>query len=192
MAEKDESVPRRNKLLILIPLFIIFVMIGILVYYGFFAKPPNLVWNLLNRIPLINNIIVQPEQNAIEDPIVKRENQLKERETSLNALESQLQQRELELSKKETELEQREIDINNKLDEINNVLKPQFDDIKKLSSLYGKMDPKSAADALSKLNNDNLTAQILKNMGTEQAAAILNNMDPTQAARITGVLAPIQ
>ncbi len=172
------------------------IVIGI-IYLGFFANfanPINRIFMYIPKdMPVVKNVISQKVHGTVMNESDEQQDQLEKEKKSLSDLadrlqdmEDKLDKKEEELNDKEAELEKRETDLNTQQTKVT----AQVDNIKKLSGVYNKMDPKAAANSLTKLNDNNLAAQILKNMSTEQAGAILSNMEASQAAAITKALAP--
>jgi flagellar motility protein MotE (MotC chaperone) len=193
MTENNNTLPKRKKLKTFILIIALIVFAGVIIFLGFFAKSASPVNYLLNDTPVVKNIMSRAKQKLFVDESGEQENQLEEQRASLNELADQLQNMEDTLDKKEEELNNRGIDLTKKETNLKiqqAKLNAQYDNMRKLSSVYSKMDPNAAAGSLNKLNDNNLAAQILKNMGTDKAGAILSNMDPGQAAAITKVLAP--
>ena len=109
--------------------------------------------------------------------LVDKEKELDEREARLVDLEAKLQLEKQELDKKIQTLEQTRRDIASKLE---NRVAADEENITKLVGVYSNMKPQTAAQVISKLD-DELAINILKRMKKQEAGSILNFIDAEKA-----------
>lgn len=124
-----------------------------------------------------------PQQAATPDAqaLLKRQDELDQRERSLKSLEADLNARVAKLK----EMEQ---SIKSMLDEAKGIKDKK---LKHLIDVYSNMNAKQAARVLETLDNT-IAVKILSGMRGRQAGEILNNMEAKKAAGLTEMLTKLQ
>lgn len=112
-------------------------------------------------------------QQELAQVRAKAEN-LRQKEIELKSLQEEVDKKLSELGKVRQELDQRLA----KKDE------EQLKKVRELAKMYEKMDPASAAEVLTSLDDD-LAIGILGGIKSKTAGKILGNMDKDQAARLS-------
>lgn len=118
-----------------------------------------------------------PDSNAL----LKRQDELDQREQGLKSLESELNSRIAKLKEMETS-------IKGMLEEAKGVKDQK---LKHLIDVYSNMNAKQAAKVLETLDNG-IAVKILAGMRGRQAGEVLNNMEAKKAAGLTEMLTRIQ
>lgn len=118
-----------------------------------------------------------PESNAL----LKRQDELDQREQALKSLEAELNSRVAKLKEMETS-------IKGMLEEAKGVKDQK---LKHLIDVYSNMNAKQAAKVLETLDNG-IAVKILAGMRGRQAGEVLNNMEAKKAAGLTEMLTKIQ
>ncbi len=126
-----------------------------------------------------------PEKPATASPdaqaLLKRQDELDQREAALKTLETDLNARVAKLKEMETS-------IKAMLEEAKGVKDQK---LKHLIDVYSNMNAKQAAKVLETLDN-NIAVRILAGMRGRQAGEILNNMEAKKAAGLTEMLNKMQ
>ena len=118
-----------------------------------------------------------PDANAL----LKRQDELNQREQALKTLEADLNTRVAKLKEMETS-------IKSMLEEARGVKDQK---LKHLIDVYSNMNAKQAAKVLETLDN-NIAVKILAGMRGRQAGEVLNNMEAKKAAGLTEMLTKMQ
>ena len=118
-----------------------------------------------------------PDDNAL----LKRQDELNQREQALKTLEADLNTRVAKLKEMETS-------IKSMLEEARGVKDQK---LKHLIDVYSNMNAKQAAKVLETLDN-NIAVKILAGMRGRQAGEVLNNMEAKKAAGLTEMLTKMQ
>lgn len=118
-----------------------------------------------------------PEAQAL----LKRQEELDQRETALKSLEADLNTRVAKLKEMETNLKAM-------LEEAKSIKDQK---LKHLIDVYSNMNAKQAARVLETLDN-NIAVRILAGMRGRQAGSVLNNMEAKKAAGLTEMLTKMQ
>ncbi|KHK01239.1 MotE family protein [Desulfovibrio sp. TomC] len=118
-----------------------------------------------------------PDSNAL----LKRQDELDQREQALKSLEAELNSRVAKLKEMETS-------IKGMLEEAKGVKDQK---LKHLIDVYSNMNAKQAAKVLETLDNG-IAVKILAGMRGRQAGDVLNNMEAKKAAGLTEMLTKIQ
>lgn len=113
--------------------------------------------------------------------LLKRQDELDQREQALKALETDLNTRVAKLKEMETSIKQM-------LEEAKGVKDQK---LKHLIDVYSNMNAKQAAKVLETLDNT-IAVKILAGMRGRQAGDILNNMEAKKAAGLTEMLTKLQ
>ena len=113
--------------------------------------------------------------------LLKRQEELDQRETALKSLEADLNTRVAKLKEMETNLKAM-------LDEAKSIKDQK---LKHLIDVYSNMNAKQAARVLETLDN-NIAVRILAGMRGRQAGDVLNNMEAKKAAGLTEMLTKMQ
>lgn len=113
--------------------------------------------------------------------LLKRQDELDQREQALKALETDLNTRIAKLKEMETS-------IKGMLEEAKGVKDQK---LKHLIDVYSNMNAKQAAKVLETLDN-NIAVKILAGMRGRQAGEVLNNMEAKKAAGLTEMLTKVQ
>jgi len=144
----------------------------------------------ISRIPLLNKRLEETNIKA------NLENQLSliEQEKEKIQLEWQnIEKAKQELKAFEDKLKKMEQDLENKKNEVNyslQRLEDNLQNIKEIASYYELMEPKTAANILSEMDNA-LVIQIFKNMKKSSVSQILASMDSKKAGEITLIMSGI-
>lgn len=127
----------------------------------------------------------EPEKPVATTPdaqnLLKRQDELDQREQALKSLETDLNTRVAKLKDMESS-------IKNMLEEAKGVKDQK---VKHLIDVYSNMNAKQAAKVLETLDN-NIAVKILAGMRGRQAGEVLNNMEAKKAAGLTEMLTKIQ
>ena len=113
--------------------------------------------------------------------LLKRQEELDQREAALKSLEADLNTRVAKLKEMETNLKAM-------LDEAKSIKDQK---LKHLIDVYSNMNAKQAARVLETLDN-NIAVRILAGMRGRQAGDVLNNMEAKKAAGLTEMLTKMQ
>lgn len=127
-----------------------------------------------NTTPGESTEAVVSEKPSHVEQLLEKEKELIEREKRIVELEEKLQQQKLELDEKIKVLDQTRRDIASRLE--TRVAQDQ-ENIDKLVGVYTNMKPQSAAQVISKLDEE-LAISVLRKMKKQDAGAIMNYMDP--------------
>ncbi|MHC1713300.1 MAG: MotE family protein [Solidesulfovibrio sp.] len=127
----------------------------------------------------------EPEKPVATTPdaqnLLKRQDELDQREQALKSLETDLNSRVARLKDMESSLK-------NMLEEAKGVKDQK---LKHLIDVYSNMNAKQAAKVLETLDN-NIAVKILAGMRGRQAGEVLNNMEAKKAAGLTEMLTKVQ
>jgi flagellar motility protein MotE (MotC chaperone) len=127
----------------------------------------------------------EPEKPVATTPdaqnLLKRQDELDQREQALKSLETDLNTRVAKLKDMESS-------IKNMLEEAKGVKDQK---LKHLIDVYSNMNAKQAAKVLETLDN-NIAVKILAGMRGRQAGEVLNNMEAKKAAGLTEMLTKLQ
>jgi flagellar motility protein MotE (MotC chaperone) len=127
----------------------------------------------------------EPEKPVATTPdaqnLLKRQDELDQREQALKSLETDLNTRVARLKDMESSLK-------NLLEEAKGVKDQK---LKHLIDVYSNMNAKQAAKILETLDN-NIAVKILAGMRGRQAGEVLNNMEAKKAAGLTEMLTKVQ
>jgi len=202
--------PRASKVLRVF-VMIAAVKLGILVFLGLDLMLPNPpvrqtampLWSVTSPLPGPTQALAQqtpaPANTAQAKPapaappapaattpptaqgLLKRQEELDQREQALKTLEADLNSRVAKLKEMETNLR-------GMLDEAKGVKDQK---LKHLIDVYSNMNAKQAAKVLETLDN-NIAVRILAGMRGRQAGEVLNNMEAKKAAGLTEMLTKLQ
>jgi len=199
--------PRASKVLRVF-VMIAAVKLGILVFLGLDLMLPNPpvrqtampLWSVTSPLPGPTQALAQqtpaPANTAQAQPapaapaattpptaqgLLKRQEELDQREQALKTLEADLNSRVAKLKEMETNLR-------GMLDEAKGVKDQK---LKHLIDVYSNMNAKQAAKVLETLDN-NIAVRILAGMRGRQAGEVLNNMEAKKAAGLTEMLTKLQ
>jgi len=202
--------PRASKVLRVF-VMIAAVKLGILVFLGLDLMLPNPpvrqtampLWSVTSPLPGPTQALAQqtpaPANTAQAKPapaappapaattpptaqgLLKRQEELDQREQALKTLEADLNSRVAKLKEMETNLRAM-------LDEAKGVKDQK---LKHLIDVYSNMNAKQAAKVLETLDN-NIAVRILAGMRGRQAGEVLNNMEAKKAAGLTEMLTKLQ
>jgi len=199
--------PRASKVLRVF-VMIAAVKLGILVFLGLDLMLPNPpvrqtampLWSVTSPLPGPTQALAQqtpaPANTAQAQPapaapaattpptaqgLLKRQEELDQREQALKTLEADLNSRVAKLKEMETNLRAM-------LDEAKGVKDQK---LKHLIDVYSNMNAKQAAKVLETLDN-NIAVRILAGMRGRQAGEVLNNMEAKKAAGLTEMLTKLQ
>jgi len=199
--------PRASKVLRVF-VMIAAVKLGILVFLGLDLMLPNPpvrqtampLWSVTSPLPGPTQALAQqtpaPANTAQAQPapaapaattpptaqgLLKRQEELDQREQALKTLEADLNSRVAKLKEMETNLKAM-------LDEAKSIKDQK---LKHLIDVYSNMNAKQAAKVLETLDN-NIAVRILAGMRGRQAGEVLNNMEAKKAAGLTEMLTKLQ
>jgi flagellar motility protein MotE (MotC chaperone) len=190
--------PRATKVLGVF-LMIAAIKLGILVFLGLdllLPDPPAQVARVLTApLPGPELALAQqapaaapakePEKPAASTPdaqvLLKRQDELDQREQALKSLET-------DLNARVAKLKNMEASIKTLLEEAKGIKDQK---LKHLIDVYSNMNAKQAAKVLETLDN-NIAVKILAGMRGRQAGEVLNNMEAKKAAGLTEMLTKVQ
>ncbi len=193
---KPSAVRRRKGKVVLIPLAIL-LLLGAAAAALYFT---GLINPLLEAAGLVESGPEQPamsaeELAAWEEKLARQDEELKKKKEDLDLKEQQLADREKELNVKENNLKiygQSSPHVEEYTQTFQEMLAGLNDDelsyIKRMSVVYAKMEPASAASIITQLYDIQKTSAILYYMLPEAAAKILEQMDKATAAEITEII----
>lgn len=179
------------------PILFTVVLLGVLLTL-FNIDFRNTLFDLGNRIPVVKNLVPDPETPEGELKQAEEEEQKQQESTdaTVKELKDQLakQQAELQTANQETAQQQEKVkELQDQLATVQQQEKEQqqseeaesyLKEVKKLANLYAEMSPSKAAAIFDKLSTEE-TLQMLSVMGNESKVAILEKMDPQKAADIS-------
>ncbi|MBW4839060.1 MAG: hypothetical protein KZY74_06660 [Paenibacillaceae bacterium] len=179
------------------PILFTVVLLGVLLTL-FNIDFRNTLFDLGNRIPVVKNLVPDPEPPEGEMKQVEEEEQKQQESTdaTVKELKDQLAKQQAELQTANQEAAQQQEKVKELQDQLTSVQQQEKDqqqseeaeaylkEVKKLANLYAEMSPSKAAAIFDKLSTEE-TLQMLSVMGNESKVAILEKMDPQKAADIS-------
>lgn len=196
--ENEESTGKFERFLFLmIPIIFTLVLLGVLLTL-FNMDIRNNVFAIANKIPILQNWIPDPPENA-SDPKNREKKQEQSSSSTIKELKSQLSKQEEALKKatdEKTAQDSKVQELENKIDTMNKdaeaaeeAKKAETEDdylkqVKNLAKLYAGMKPSKAAPIMENLTTDEMV-QIFSVMNNDSKTAILEKMDPKKAADVS-------
>ncbi|MFD1177193.1 MotE family protein [Paenibacillus puldeungensis] len=178
------------------PILFTVVLLGVLLTL-FNINFRNTLISIGNDIPIIKNLVPDPEPSGAKDQKTGSEKKQEEStDATVKKLKDQLakQSADLQASNKlatdqESKMKKLQDDLNaaqqQKSSEEQATRAESYQkEVKKLAQLYSEMSPSKAAAIFDKLTEDE-TLQMLSIMSSESKVAILEKMDPQKAADIS-------
>lgn len=164
---------------------VVFMMIALFAMDVFHVKS-----NLVNKITkdLIAQQEASLEQYVSQDMIDGYREIISNEFTSLSMKEDELAKMKEDLDERDKNLETAIAEFNvekTELESMEKEIRGTYEDIQEVCKVVEKMDAKSAASMLSKIENIDLVKNIIFHVSEEQAAEILENLNPDMAAQIT-------
>ncbi|MPM03690.1 hypothetical protein SDC9_49957 [bioreactor metagenome] len=178
-AQKKIKKSKKKTLLLILVLIIAIGAAGAALYFT----------GLLN--PVLERIGLRQPAAETQLSIEERETLLDLKETELNKKEETLNQREKQLEEKDL-AQQTQSDGNETAKSFSEMIKGLSEDelsyLKKVSSIYSKMDAAEAATILTGIFDLTEISSILYYMQPAVSAAVLEQMEPAKAAEITQIM----
>ena len=179
------------------PILFTVVLLGVLLTL-FNIDFRNTLIDLGNRIPVVKDLVPDPEAPEGEKKQVaeKKKKQQESTDATVKELKQQLEKQQAELQAANQQAsEQQELvkDLEDQLAAVQQEKNEQTQsaeaeayqkEVKKLANLYAEMSPSKAAAIFDKLTTEE-TLQMLSVMSNESKVAILEKMDPQKAADIS-------
>lgn len=179
------------------PILFTVVLLGVLLTL-FNIDFRNTLIDLGNRIPVVKDLVPDPEAPEGEKKQVaeKKKKQQESTDATVKELKQQLEKQQAELQAANQQAsEQQELvkDLEDELAAVQQEKNEQTQsaeaeayqkEVKKLANLYAEMSPSKAAAIFDKLTTEE-TLQMLSVMSNESKVAILEKMDPQKAADIS-------
>lgn len=179
------------------PILFTVVLLGVLLTL-FNIDFRNTLIDLGNRIPVVKDLVPDPEAPEGEKKQVaeKKQKQQESTDATVKELKQQLEKQQAELQAANQQAsEQQELvkDLEDQLAAVQQEKNEQTQsaeaeayqkEVKKLANLYAEMSPSKAAAIFDKLTTEE-TLQMLSVMSNESKVAILEKMDPQKAADIS-------
>lgn len=177
--QKKTKKPMKKKLILFLVLIIAIGAAGAALYFTGLLSP------VLERIGLL-----QPAAQT-QLSLDEREALLDLKETELNKKEETLNQRERQLEEKDL-TRQTQSNGTETVKSFSEMLKDFSDDelsnLKKVSTIYSKMDPAEAATIMTGMFDLTEISSILYYMQPAVSAEVLEQMEPAKAAEITEIM----
>lgn len=154
------------------------------------------LFDIGNKIPVIKNIVPDPEGSEDEKKAEEAKNQEKSTDATVKELKQQVAEKEADLEAANRHAAEQESKVKELQEQLNVVQQQEIQqqqsaeqeayqkEVKKLSQLYAQMSPSKAAAILGNLTIEE-SIQMLSVMSNENKAAILEKMDPKKAADIS-------
>lgn len=185
-AHKDEGKVKRPKKRMKLPVRLLLIFLIVAVVLGGVTAGLYFTGMLTPAMELVGLVQPTPEPTA---SLEEREALLDIRDQALTDREAALTKREQELSEKETELDRREAVLEATGDSFQLSLQGLDEDklteIKRVGSVYSKMEPAEAAAILNDMTDIMEVSLILYHMQPAASALVLAEMDTARAAEIT-------
>jgi flagellar motility protein MotE (MotC chaperone) len=179
----------------LIPFVFTAVLLGVLLTI-FDYDVMNNVLRAAHKVPIINTIIPEPKNKAIEGKSSDKAAQQQSAsapttEETAQSLSAQMEQKDQELKKTDAVVQQRdqtikELQLKNSTLEEQMKSKAQSDEeyttkIQQLATMYAKMSPSKAAPIMENLTTSEMVL-VLSMMKIDERVKVLEKMDPKKAA----------
>ncbi|MNI05101.1 MgtE intracellular N domain protein [compost metagenome] len=177
------------------PILFTVVLLGVLLTL-FNINVRNALIDLGSKIPVVKNLVPDPEGSVKEKSKEEVKKQEKSTEATVKQLKEQVAKQEADLQEANRQVAEHEgkvKELQEQLDSEEQAAAEQQQtaeqeayqkEVKKLAQLYAQMSPSKAAAILGKLTTEE-TLQMLSVMSNESKAAILEKMDPQKAADIS-------